>query len=443
MVNLLWPLYEKLATILKKTGFTAIMIKSGMMHSEVKKTVLDNGLTVVTEHTPAFRSITLGIWVKMGSRFETKEEKGMAHFIEHMLFKGTASRTALQIASSLEELGGSLNAFTGKEETCFYIHTLDSHLKMSVEVLADMICNSLFRPDDIEIERQVVLEEIKSVKDTPDEYIFDIFQEKIFPGQPLGFPILGNPENVKSFDRAKLLDFWKKYYQPHNIVISVAGNVQHNSLVEFVKFYFNFSGGADKVEMYPAHAARNVHFKISEPVNQAHICIGNGAVSYYDENRFDLIALNIYLGGGLSSRLFQVLREELGFVYSVYSFLDFYKDTGVIGFYLGTDLKNQDKAINELYKELEKTVSQKLPEIKVNNLKEQIKGSFFLSMESTFKRMERLAKNEIYFNKFISVDELSISIKQINPDSINRTAVKYLNVDNLTSVIMSSGKVDA
>jgi len=414
-----------------------------MQHSEVKKTVLENGLTIVSEHSPAFRSIALGIWIKMGSRFETADEKGMAHFIEHMLFKGTKTRSALQIASSLENLGGNLNAFTGKEETCFYIHTLDSHLKIGVEVLADMICSSLFRAKDIEMEKQVVLEEINAVKDTPDEYIFDIFQEKIFPDQPLGFPILGNPENVESFDRSKLIDFWKKHYQPHNIVISVAGNVQHDSLVDLVKFNFNFSNNADNITMLPAQVAQNVHFTLREPLNQAHICIGKGAISYYDESRFDLIALNTYLGGGLSSRLFQVLREELGFVYSVYSFLDFYKDTGVVGFYLGTDLKNKEKAIKELFTELEKVSSQKLPDDKIDNLKEQIKGSFFLSMESTFKRMARLAKNEIYFNKFISVDELAKSINAITPDSINSAASKYLNVDNLNSVIMSSEKVNA
>jgi predicted Zn-dependent peptidase len=414
-----------------------------MQNSEVKKTVLENGLTIVSEHCPAFRSIALGIWVKMGSRFETSEEKGMAHFIEHMLFKGTEKRSALQIASSLEELGGTLNAFTGKEETCFYIHTLDSHLEISVEVLADMICNSLFRKKDIDMEKQVVLEEINAVKDTPDEYIFDIFQEKIFPDQPLGYPILGNPENVKSFNRDKLMAFWKKHYQPQNIVVSVAGNVQQESLLDLVKFYFNFSYIADKVEMSPAKMVQNVHFKIREPLNQAHICIGNSAISYYDENRFDLIALNTYLGGGLSSRLFQVLREELGFVYSVYSFLDFYKDTGVIGFYLGTDLKNHEKAINELYNELTKVGTHKLPDEKVNNLKEQIKGGFFLSMESTFKRMERLAKNEIYFNTFISADDLAMSIDQITPHSINKAAVKYLNVYNLNSLNMSSVKMNA
>ena len=414
-----------------------------MQQSKINKTVLYNGLTIVSEHISAFRSIALGIWIKSGSRFETIEEKGMAHFIEHMLFKGTKNRSALQIASSLEELGGNLNAFTGKEETCYYVHTLDTHLKISVEVLADMMCNSLFRTNDIEMEKKVVLEEINLVKDTPDEYIFDIFQEKIFPDQPLGFPILGNPENVKSYTRTRLVNFWKKHYQPQNIVISAAGNVEHDRLLDLIKLNFNFSENADIVEMSPAHVSQNVHFKLREHLNQTHICIGNGATSYYDTNRFDLIALNTYLGGGLSSRLFQVLREELGFVYTIYSFLDFYKDIGVIGFYLGTDIKNQEKAITELNKELRKISMHKLSERKVDNLKEQIKGSFFLSMESTFKRMARLAKNEIYFNKFISTDDLTESINKITPDSINKAAINYLNVENLNSVIMSSGKVNA
>ncbi len=414
-----------------------------MNQTKFNKTVLKNGLTIVSEQVKAFRSIALGVWVKSGSRFEKHEEMGMAHFIEHMLFKGTASRSAFEIASSLEDLGGNINAFTGKEETCFYVHSLDTHLEISVQVLADMICNSLFDPADIAMEKQVVLEEINSVKDTPDEYIFDVFQEKVFPDQALGYPILGMPENIKSFNKDNLVEFWKKYYHPANIVIAAAGNVDHSSLVDLIKLNFNFTESADIVEMPKAQLASNVNITLNEPVNQTHICVGSGSASYYDADRFDLIALNTYLGGGLSSRLFQTLREELGLVYTIYSFLDFYKDTGIFGFYLGTDFKNQKKAFDELKNELYKTTTEILSEEKVDKLKEQIKGSFFLAMESTFKRMSRLAKNEIYFNRFVSADTLSETIDKISPDSIFTAARKHLIIEKLNSVILSSGKINA
>ena len=214
-------------------------MSDNILSSQINKTVLENGLTILSENIPAYRSVSVGVWIKTGSRYENASDMGLVHFIEHMLFKGTKNRTALQIAKELEELGGSLNAFTGKEETCFYAHILDSHLKKGIEVLADMVCNSLFDEKDIEMEKQVVLEEINSVKDTPEEYIFDIFQEKVFPNQPLGFPILGENKNVRNIEKDQILAFFKKFYAPDNIVVSAAGKVNHKELVDLVKYNFN------------------------------------------------------------------------------------------------------------------------------------------------------------------------------------------------------------
>jgi predicted Zn-dependent peptidase len=411
-----------------------------MYNSTSLKTVLKNGLTIVSEHIPAYRSISIGVWINTGSRAENHQEQGIVHFIEHLLFKGTSQRSALQIAQSLEELGGYLNAFTAKEETCFHVHILDSHLKIAVEVLADMICNSLFLEKDISLEKQVIIEEINSVKDTPDEYIFDVFQEKCFPDQPLGFPILGIPDTVLNLNCEKLKSFYNQHFKPDNMIISVAGNVNHEELVDLVNNNFIFNGKADKKIMAKAEAARNIHFNLEEALNQSHICLGSEAVSYFHEKRYDLVALNTYLGGGLSSRLFQVLREELAYVYSVYSFLDFYKDTGVIGFYLGTDEKNKDKALDKLYEEIKNVVDNKLSTIKVNNLKEQILGGFFLSLESTFKRMTRLAKNELYFGRQISIEELTAAVDNISPESINAAAGQYLDLNTFNSVVISPGK---
>ena len=202
-----------------------------ILTSQTSKTILPNGLTILSENIPAYRSVAVGVWIKTGSRYENAADMGLVHFIEHMLFKGTKNRTALQIARELEELGGSINAFTGKEETCFYAHILDSHLNKGIEVLGDMVCNSLFEEKDIEMEKQVVLEEIKAVKDTPEEYIFDIFQEKIFPDQPMGFPILGKNRNVRDIQREQIISFLNTFYKPSNIIVAAAGKVEHQQLV--------------------------------------------------------------------------------------------------------------------------------------------------------------------------------------------------------------------
>lgn len=408
--------------------------------SEVSKTILQNGLTVVSENIPAYRSVAVGIWVKTGSRFESFSQKGLVHFIEHMLFKGTTSRTALDIAQSLERYGGQLNAFTAKEETCFYIHTIDSQLEQGLEILADMICNPLFKNDDIELEKQVVFEEIGSVHDTPEEYIFDLFQEKIYPDQPMGFPILGDHESVRSFNRPAIQRFWKDYYRPANIVLAVAGNVEHNRLTDLAAKFFTFEDPVLFARAEDAKAAHNVDYNCYKAVNQAHICIGNEAVSYYHDNRYDFMALSAYLGGGLSSKLFQVLREELGYVYSVYSFIDFYKDSGIFGFYLGTDLRNRDKAIDRLRSELDGLASQALDNELVAMLKDQLKGRFLLSQESSLKRMTRLAKNEIYYGKYLDDTVVINSINKISSDSLFDVTQKYIRPENFSKVVISPGK---
>lgn len=406
----------------------------------IQKTVLENGLVVVSECIPLYKSVSLGVWIKSGSRNESPEDKGIAHFLEHMLFKGTAKRSAAEIAYSLEKLGGSLNAFTGKEETCFHTHTLDSHLEIGIEILADMICNSLFRQNDIKMEKQVVLEEINSVMDTPDEYIFDLFQEKVFPDQPLGYPILGSFKTVKFFSQQKLISFWNSHYKPDNMVIAVAGNVDHKELVDLVKYHFTFSGSAEKTAQMPFKALEKINYSQTEPLNQAHVCIGHTAASYHDINRFDVIALSTYLGGGLSSKLFQVLREELGYVYSVFSFLDFYEDTGIIGFYLGTDKRNKKKAIQSLYNELDNVINHNLALEILTDLREQIKGGFFLALESSYKRMTRLAKNEINYGRFVSSEELILEINKISVDSFRNTAELFLNTENLNIITLTPDK---
>jgi predicted Zn-dependent peptidase len=403
----------------------------------IERTTLDNGLTVISEIVPAVRSVSLGVWIKAGSRFETAENNGIAHFLEHMLFKGTKKRSAFKIAQSLEELGGHLNAYTSKEVTCYYSHTLDSHINISVDVLSDLINNPLFKEKDIERERLVIQEEINAVMDTPEEYIFDIFQEHLFPNQSIGNPILGTTKSIAGIDRNKIIDFWSGYYQPQNIIISAAGNIDHKRLIRLIEKKFHFEGRSHISKWISPKKAKQFDLEIQQPLNQSHICMGLEGVSYHSKDRFDLIALNTYLGGGMSARLFQVIRERFGLAYSIYSNVDFYKDTGVVNFYMGTDQKNQVRAIRMLLKEIKNLNQNGLSGSIVHKLKEQIKGNFILGLESTSRRMTRLAKNEIYYGKQVSVDDMIASIEKISPNSLQKVANKHLNPDNFNIIKLS------
>ena len=411
--------------------------------NNINKTVLPNGLTVVTEAISSYRSVSIGVWIKTGSRYEDYNNMGIVHFIEHMLFKGTKSRSAMEIASSIEDLGGSINAFTGKEETCFYIHILDTHVKEGIEILGDMICNSVIKDNDISMEKQVVLEEIKATKDTPDEYVFDLFQEKVFPDTPMGYHILGNEKSVNNITENQINSYIEKHYNAQNIVVSAAGNINHEEFIEVVINNFKLKRKVDEKNIIKTKPQSGINFIKNESLNQAHLCLGMEGSAFTSKDRFNLIALNSYLGSGLSSKLFQILREELGLVYSIYSFLDFYIDTGIIGFYMGTDKNNIEKAIDSLKNELTKLNEDHLSFKSISNLREQIKGSFLLSLESTFKRMTRLAKNEIYYNRFINSDELISEIDKITAESVCNTAKKYLNTSKLNSVILSPVKLNA
>ncbi|HGY55019.1 MAG TPA: insulinase family protein [Caldithrix abyssi] len=408
-----------------------------MQESMVHKTVLDNGLTVLSEHIPGLHSVSVGVWIKSGSRQENRDNNGIAHFLEHMVFKGTENRSALQIASALEDLGGSLNAYTGKETTVFYAHTLDKHLSESVDILSDMVCRPLFRKEDIETERRVVLEEISAVKDTPEEYIFDLFQEKLFANHPLGYPVLGRTETVAQFDRDMVLDFWQTFYRPANMIFCAAGNVNHRQFVDLVKTHFNLpAGSADLTSDLPAEIVPFKH-SVRQGVYQTHICAGGPALAYLSPQRYDLLALNTYLGGGMSSRLFQVIREKHGLAYSVYSGIDFFRDTGMISFYIGTDPKNEKRAVHLLTEEIERIRTNALPEETIGRIREQLKGSFLLGLESANRRMTRLAKNYVYYDRQISVKEVLQRIDAINSDSVLELAQKLFNMETLSIITIN------
>lgn len=407
------------------------------MDSLIRKTVLKNGLTVISQQIPAVRSVSVGVWIKAGSRYETKENNGIAHFLEHMVFKGTEKRSAFQIARSMEQLGGTLNAFTSKELTVYYTHTLDSHLVRSVSVLSDLVCRPLFREKDIQKEKLVVLEELSAVKDTPDEYVFDLFQEKLFPNQSIGYPILGTADTVRSFDRDKLERFWSESYCPNNIILSAAGNLEHEKLVRLAEKYFIFRNRCSTHRLQRPKAATHIRVQLKEAVSQSHICAGIEGVSYLSKDRYQLIALNSYLGGGMSSRLFQTIREKYGLAYTVYSFIDFYRDTGIFSFYMGTERSKQGQAVELFFNEIEKLRKRPIRKSTVQRIREQLKGNYLLGLESTYRRMSRLAKNEIYYGRQIAVDELvDHLIGKITPESLLEIARKILIIDHFNIITL-------
>ncbi len=406
------------------------------MGQTINRTILSNGLTVVSEYLPTVQSISLGVWIRVGSRFETKDENGLAHFLEHMIFKRTGKRNALQIARALEDVGGILNAYTSKELTHYYTFSLAQHLPICVDILADLVCNPVFKEDEIEMEKQVVLEEINAVKDTPEEYLNDLFQEKLFPDHPLGFPILGKTETVQNFTKNQLQLFWQRFYAPQNMIISAAGNLKHDQLLKLMDKYFQCQNQSKQHRLIPPKAAQGFRHEIKELFNQAHIMAGLEGLPYAAEDRFALMTLNAYLGGGMSSRIFQVIRERHGLAYMVYSMLDFFKDSGIISFYLGTDPVKRHKALKLLFKEIKKVTEKELSRSILKRLQEQLKGQLLLSLENISNRMARLAKNEIYFGQQVSVSKSIEEIQNLSPKKIFEVAQKIFNLDKLNVIQM-------
>jgi len=385
---------------------------------DYQKTTLKNGLRIVTEKMSSVRSVSLGIWVDVGSRHEQPEENGISHLIEHMFFKGTRKRTARQIATALESLGGSLNAFTSREHTCYTARILDEHLETAIDVLADIICNATITPSNFKREKRVICEEIKEVIDNPADYVHDIFAKTFWGTHPLGRPILGTGHTVTSLERAQVIDYIKRHYRSGSVVIAAAGRISHLKLVRLVKEHFNFlSGQAEKPEK--AHRNRNKNIKLKVKDNtQTHLCLGYPGLKFSDEDRISALAINVYLGSGMSSVLFQKIREERGLAYSVYTFHDFYRDAGLVGAYLGTDREHIRQAVDIILTELNRLKKRKLSSNKLDKIKGQMKGQLALSMESTASRMSRLARQELMNQPYKSHIQILNDVEKITSSQI-------------------------
>ncbi|MCR4437442.1 MAG: pitrilysin family protein [bacterium] len=400
------------------------------MKEPYARSVLTNGLRVVSEHMPAVRSVALGAWVETGSRDETPPLKGVSHFLEHMLFKGTKRRTARHIAEALEDVGGSLNAYTSKEFSCYTAHVLDEHLPLAVDVLADILQNSLLAESDIEKEKEVILREMDHSREMPEDVIFDYLYEDVYPDHPLGHQGYGEEATVKGFARRHLADYLQSHYTKGRIVVAAAGNVSHAQLVELVERGFSNLPENDRPQRQPPVKPPCGHVR-QQQCAQVHVCIGGRAYPYADPRKFALLVLDTILGAGMSSRLFQRVREEHGAAYAIYSFVDFFSDTGLLGVYFATEQNKVALCTDLVLAELRTLCKNGIPEDELIRAKSQLKGNLVLALENTSSRMSRLAKLEIYLQSFCSLEETISQIEAVTVQDVHQVAAELLAEDRL------------
>ncbi|MHB0976036.1 MAG: M16 family metallopeptidase [Candidatus Aquicultorales bacterium] len=387
-----------------------------------ERTTLPSGMRVISEKIPHVRSVAIGFWVRVGSRDEKEADNGMSHFIEHLVFKGTKTRSAREISETFDGLGAELNAFTTKEYTCYYTRLLDEHVPVGIEVLSDMLQHPRFDESDIVSERNVILEEINLHEDSPDERIHDIFATAVFEGHPLGKPILGFSETVGDFDGTVVRRFYDEHYRPENMAVVAAGNIDHSDLVELVQKYTTrlLEGRPVRKEFKPK-IERKVEV-YTKPTEQAHIIYGTKAYSVSDERRFALNVLDTILGGGMSSRLFQEIREKRGLVYSVYSYHSAYAETGTIAVYAGTAPQNAELVVELSQKEIDNILKMGVGKEELERSREHIKGQLVLGLESTSRRMTRLGRAEMTHGEFLSMDEVVRKVDGVTVDIVNEIA---------------------
>ncbi len=391
-----------------------------------QKRQLENGIPVVMESFKNVRSVALGVWVKIGSRFESQQENGISHFLEHMFFKGTKSRTAKDIAVEIDALGGDLNAFTSRENTAFYVKVLDDYLEQGAGLLADIFTNSLFPDEDVEKEKKIIKEEIKMVEDTPDDYVHDLFSQTVWGHDGLGQPILGRRETIAAFTRPDILGHIRKYYGTKDIVISCAGNFSPDRLTDLLTERFGSlrRGSEPRKGRVPEFIPGAKVF--SRDLSEAHLCLGVPAISQTSEDRHALFVLNAILGGGVSSRLFQEVREARGLAYSVYSFTAMYIDTGLWGVYAGVSKKKAREVTELIIAEMDR-FAETVTDDEITAAKSHLKGNIILGLESTNNRMNNLARQEISFGKFISPEEIMRSIDRVSRSQVRDLAARIFD----------------
>jgi predicted Zn-dependent peptidase len=396
-----------------------------------RKSVLPNGIRVITERMPHVRSVAVGIWVETGSRHEAGSRDGVSHLIEHLVFKGTATRTAEEIARTVDSVGGQMDAFTTKEHTCFYVQVLDEHLPLAVDLLTDILLHPLFNADELEREKSVVLQEIKMVEDTPDDVIHDLFAAQIWPDHPLGKPILGTRASVEAFSRDAVHAHFEEEYTPPRIVIAVAGNVTHQQVVDLFGAGFNgYARAATMRQTVPPKLEPSVNI-VHKTLEQVHLVMGFPGLHHSAPDRYALFLLNDVLGGSMSSRLFQEVRERQGLVYSIHTGVQAFADAGTTYVYAATDATNFSKVLKSILKELRDLKKHGITEEELTRSKNHLKGSLMLSLESTSSRMNRLAKHELHLGSFLTLDQMIASIEAVRLEDVQALIGQVLDEDRL------------
>jgi predicted Zn-dependent peptidase len=405
----------------------------------IRRTALPNGLTIITEEMEHIRSVCIGIWVKTGSRDEDKQWNGISHFVEHMVFKGTEHRTAEEIARQVDSIGGNIDAFTAKECVSFSIKVLDEHLPIALDVLSDLVLNPVFASDDIVRERGVILEEIKMDEDSPDYLVHEIFTQNFWKDHPLGRPILGTRDTVKGFEREPVADFYRQRFVPGNVIVTAAGHLNHDHFVELVgKHFANMQPMSNGFHSAPPKIVPKIILRNKKSLEQVQICVGVPSYPITHEKRHSSYILNTLLGGGMSSRLFQNIRERQGLAYAIYSDLNPYRDTGCLSVYAGTSRTSATKVVESVVSEFRDLKSAEVPADELRRAKDQLKGSLMLSLESSTARMSNLARQEMYFDQFYGLDELIAKIESVTTEELWNLSHQFFQTENIAVTILGN-----
>lgn len=403
-------------------------------------TTLDNGIRVITETVNHVQFMSMGIWVGVGSRYEKEEEWGITHFIEHMLFKGTEKRSAEEISQAIDEVGGQLNAFTSKENTCYYVKTLTEHFPLAVDVLFDMFLNSKFDNEEIAKEREVIIEEIKMYEDTPDENVQDLLSANLWPNHPLGRAILGTEESIAAFDHDTLKQYMQKHYTGKNIVVSAVGNIRHAQVVEAVQELLgHLPAGEENEKQLAGQISSGLHCYYKD-IAQTQICVAMPGVAKEDDRLFPLSILNTYLGGGMSARLVKKIREDEGLAYSVYTFTGSYSDTGAFIVSAGTRPENCQRVIDIILEELEDVRQNGITQEELTKTFSQLKGSLYMGLETVSSRMNKLGRSLLHYNRVITPEDNVADLERVTVEDVKQLAQTLFRKENMEITIL--GAVD-
>jgi predicted Zn-dependent peptidase len=405
----------------------------------IQRQVLPNGITVLTEEMQHIRSVSIGVWIKSGSRDEDPLWNGISHFVEHMVFKGTKHRSAEDIARQVDSIGGNMDAFTAKECVCFNMKVLDEHLPIAMDVLGDLTLNPVFDVNDIIRERGVILEEIKMDEDNPDYLVHEIFTQNFWKDHPLGKPILGTKDTVKKFERERVLEFYSQRFIPSNLIICAAGNLKHQNFVELVDRHFGqLKPATNGFHSASPQIASRIILRNKKALEQVQICVGVPSYPIAHEKRHTSYILNTLLGGGMSSRLFQNIRERQGLAYAIYSDLNPYRDTGCLSVYAGTSRESAGKVVESVVSEFRKLKAETVPEEELRRAKDQLKGSLMLSLESSGARMSNLARQEIYFDRFYGMDQLIERIEAVTAEDLKELAEEFFHTESIAVTVLGN-----